>query len=142
MVKHIDTPLLMKVVDCLKTRRGIQQIYLNSRICSTLFASLFLLREKQMLILLLWHTGFFFQSSSFHISYFLQPINHQRRFPDKISFVDPLYSYYGLDVGKIYFLSLSRNHLFSPLSLDQESDKNLFSINNNQRITYEIFNIF
>ena len=39
-------PLLMKEVDCLKTRRGIQQIYLNSRFCFTLFASLFLLREK------------------------------------------------------------------------------------------------
>ena len=33
-------------VGCLKTRRGIWQIYLNSRFCSTLFASLFLLQEK------------------------------------------------------------------------------------------------
>ena len=64
------------------------------------------------------------------------------RFPDKISFVDPVYSYYGLDVGKIYFLSLSWNQSFSSLSLDQESDKNLFSININQRINYEIFNNF
>ena len=39
-------PLLMKAVDCLKTRREIWQIYLNSRFCSTLFASLFLLRKK------------------------------------------------------------------------------------------------
>ena len=44
--EHTDTPLLMKEADCLKTRRGIWQIYLNSRFCSTLFASLFLLREK------------------------------------------------------------------------------------------------
>ena len=113
MVKHIDTPLLMKEVDCLKTRKGIWQIYLNSRFCSTLFASLFLLREKQMLILLLWHTGFLFQSSSFHISYFFQPINHQRRFPDKISFVDPVYSYDGLDVGKIYLFYLIIRDLIS-----------------------------
>jgi len=56
--------------------------------------------------------------------------------------VDPVYSYDGLDVGKIYFLSLSWNLSYSPLSLDQESDKNLFSININQRITYEIFNNF
>ncbi len=39
-------PFLMKEVYCLKTRRGILQIYLNSRFCSTLFASLFLLRKK------------------------------------------------------------------------------------------------
>ena len=61
-------------------------------------------------------------------------------FPDKISFVDPVYSYDGLDVGKIYFLSLSWNLSFSPLSLDQESDKNPFSINSNQRITYVSLN--
>ena len=52
------------------------------------------------------------------------------------------YSYDGLDVGKIYFLILSWNLSFSPLSLDQESDKNPFSINGNQRITYVSFNNF
>ena len=56
--------------------------------------------------------------------------------------MDPVYSYDGLDVGKIYFISLSWNYSYRTLSLDQESDKNLFSININQRITYESFNNF
>ena len=54
--------------------------------------------------------------------------------------MDPVYSYDGLDVGKIYFLSLSWNHSFSTFSLDQESDKNLFSINGNQKITFVSLN--
>ena len=95
-----------------------------------------------MLILLLWHRLFYFRvaHSIYHI--FFNQLIIKGGFPIRSLFVDPVYSYDGLDVGKIYFLSLSRNHLFSPLSLDQESDKNLFSINSNQRITYEIFNNF
>ena len=107
MVKRIDTPLLMKEVDCLKTRRGIWQIYLIPDSVLDCLHLYFCYGKGRCLFYYFGILVFLFQSNSFNVSYFLQPINHQRRFPDKISFVDPVYSYYGLDVGKIYFLSLS-----------------------------------